>query len=159
MPDGSPKIESETVMFSEANRKHAGVYQCTASNGHGREASKLVEVVVQYSPVVEVTEVFVSTYSGQDKVELVCNVHAFPAPVVVWNRRGEVITESGDGRVRINVAGSLRHERHSLVISQVKEEDFGEYSCSASNSLGEQRQTIQLSGTAASLGKGSLQYR
>ena len=48
MPDGSSEIESEVVTFSNVNRKHAGTYRCTADNGHGREASKTVEVAVEY---------------------------------------------------------------------------------------------------------------
>ena len=31
---------------------HAGTYRCTADNGHGREASKTVEVAVEYRYVV-----------------------------------------------------------------------------------------------------------
>merc|ERR1711936_570837 len=58
MPDGTADIASEVVTFSDVTRKHAGTYKCTASNGLGREASKLVEVVVEYSPEVEVTEMF-----------------------------------------------------------------------------------------------------
>ena len=48
MPDGSSEIESDVVTFSNVNRKHAGTYRCTADNGHGREASKTVEVAVEY---------------------------------------------------------------------------------------------------------------
>ena len=56
MPDGSPHITSEEVIFSRVNRKHAGTYKCTASNGHGQEASKLVEVYRLNLTLVEATK-------------------------------------------------------------------------------------------------------
>ena len=140
MPDGSPHISSEEVIFSQVNRKHSGTYKCTASNGHGQEASKLVEVVVDYSPQVEVTEMFVHSQAGQDKVELVCNVHAHPAPTVIWEKGGQQITNMD--RINYNNIGS----RHTLIIGQVEEEDFGKYFCKASNNLGSKQKVIELSG-------------
>ena len=140
MPDGSENITSRTVIFSSASRKHEGLYQCTASNGQDREASIRVEVEVNYPPEIEISEVFVNTVQEQELVELVCTVQGRPTPEVEWRRGTHTIT--GEGRVELRVAG----RRHSLVISQVEEEDFGEYSCRASNRLGEQEGRIELSG-------------
>ena len=146
MPDGSSEIESEVVTFTNVNRKHAGTYRCTADNGHGREASKTVEVAVEYRyvvylapmvlffifhnlifclrPEIEVTEMFVHSQVGEDKVELVCAVHAHPRPSVIWLKRGE--TElSNSGRLKLDNIGS----RHTLTISRVNTEDFGDYEC------------------------------
>jgi len=144
MPDGTADIASEVVTFSDVTRKHAGTYKCTASNGHGREASKLVEVVVEYSPEVEVTEMFVHSHVspqqfGQSKVELVCNVHAHPQPSVLWEKDGQQITNVD--RIKYNNIGS----RHTLIIDQVEQEDFGKYFCKATNNLGSQQKVIELS--------------
>jgi len=142
MPDGSSEIESDVVIFSEVTRKHAGTYRCSAANGHGKGASKEVQVVVEYSPEVEVTEVFVHTKSG-DEAEIVCRVHAVPSPTIVWSKDGQVISSSQ--RVKIANLGS----RHTLMISQVNSEDFGKYTCQASNSLGSSQRMIEMSGHAA----------
>lgn len=145
MPDGSSEIQSDVVTFSNVNRKHAGTYRCTADNGHGREASKTVEVAVEYRPEIEVTEMFVHSQVGEDSVELVCSVHAHPRPAVAWVRRGQgELTNSG--RVKLENIGS----RHTLTIAQVRAEDFGEYECRATNSLGSQQAVIELSGLASS---------
>lgn len=143
MPDGTADIESEVVIFREVTRKHAGTYKCTASNGHGSEASKLVEVVVEYGPEVEVTEMFVHSHAGQDKVELVCTVHAHPAPSVIWEKEGQLI--SNLDRMKYNNIGS----RHTLIIGQVEPEDFGKYFCKATNNLGSQQKVIELSELAS----------
>ena len=145
MPDGTPDIATEIVTFRDVTRKHAGTYKCTASNGHGQEASKLVEVVVEYSPEVEVTEMFVHSHVspqqfGQAKVELVCNVHAHPQPSVVWEKDGQQIRNMD--RIKYNNIGS----RHTLIIDQVEQEDIGKYFCKATNNLGRGEKVIELSG-------------
>jgi len=144
MPDGRPSIESETVTFGDVSRHHAGTYKCIASNGHGREASKEVEVVVKYAPEIEVNEMFVHGKAGQDKVEMICNVHAHPRPNVIWEKHGETVA-TNVGRVKYTNIGS----RHTLVIEHVKKEDFGKYSCKATNNLGSQQRVIELSGHAS----------
>ena len=139
MPDGSSEIESEMVIFSDVSRKHAGTYECSASNGHGKEASKQVEVIVEYSPEMEVGEVFVHTKTG-DKAEIVCRVHAFPSPTVVWEFNGNVLSSSE--RAKIDKSGS----RHTLTIASVQPSDFGRYSCQASNTLGSDERIIEMTG-------------
>ena len=140
MPDGQAEITSEVVTFSSVTRKHSGTYKCSASNGHGREASQQVEVVVKYAPEIELSEMFIHTRENDEKVELVCNVHAHPAPQVIWEKNGERVMQSG--RVKQSNIGS----RHTLVINKVSRQDFGKYSCRASNNLGSQHKVIELSG-------------
>ena len=156
LPDGRENMTGQSLVFRQVGREHAGLYQCTASNGHGTEATKMVELEVLYPPEIQVTEVFVSTYTGQDKVELVCNVHAHPAPLVVWTRGGQTISEGGEGRLRTNSVG---RRRHSLVITNVQRSDFGQYTCSAANSLGTSNQTIELSGNDIIVVKYSIEIQ
>ena len=104
-------MTGQSLVFRQVGREHAGLYQCTASNGHGTEATKMVELEVLYPPEIQVTEVFVSTYTGQDKVELVCNVHAHPAPTVTWEKGGVAVGGAG-GRVKAVNNG----HRYSLLI-------------------------------------------
>jgi len=142
MPDGSNNIESEIVTFSDVTRHHAGTYVCSASNGHGKEASKKVEVNVEYSPEMEVGEVFVHTKSD-DKAEIVCVVHAFPPPTVVWAFNGNALSSS-EG-TKIGKIGS----RHTLTIAKVQPINFGTYTCQASNTFGSDERSIELSGHAS----------
>jgi len=143
MPDGRKEIESEMVVFSEVDRHHAGIYKCSATNGFGKQASKQVEVVVEYTPEVEVSEVFVQTKSG-DNAEIVCTVHAVPKPTITWTKDGQTVTASS--RVKTD---HLRH-RHVLTIAGVQPADFGKYSCQAANKLGSQQKVIELTGHASS---------
>ena len=140
MPDGSSEIESEMVIFSDVTKKHAGIYKCSATNGFGKQASKKVEVVVEYSPEVEVSEVFVQTKSGE-KAEIVCQVHAVPKPTIMWTKDGQTVRESS--RVKTNHFGG---GRHLLTIMGVQPADFGKYSCKAANKLGSQQKDAVLTG-------------
>merc|ERR550519_3058589 len=93
MPGGENFVESDSVTFTRVTRKHAGIYKCTASNGHGQGATKQMEVVVRYKPEVDVSEVFVHKKAG-DEAELVCTVHAFPPATVRWYKSGSEVLES-----------------------------------------------------------------
>jgi len=143
MPDGSSEIESEMVIFSDVTKHHAGIYTCSATNGFGIQASKKVEVVVEYSPEVEVSEVFVQTKSGE-KAEIVCQVHAVPKPTVMWTKDGQTVRESS--RVKTNHFGG---GRHLLTIMGVQPAEFGKYSCKAANKLGSQQKDAVLTGHAS----------
>lgn len=138
MPDGESFLEDEVITFSSVTRKHAGTYKCTASNGHGSGASKLVEVVVEYEPEIEVTEMLIHSRRG-DKVELVCTVHAFPAPKVTWSKGGVEVTGE-------EVAN--RGSRHSLTLVNIGEKDYGEYKCLGVNSKGQAEEMIEVTGHA-----------
>jgi len=142
MPDGSSEIESDVVILSKVTRKHAGTYRCSASNGQGNGVSKEVQVVVQYTPEVDITEMFVHTKSG-DEAEIVCEVHAAPMATVVWSKNGQKLSSSQ--RVKIDHSGS----RHTLTINQVQKEDFSTYTCKATNSFGSDQKMIEVSGNAA----------
>jgi len=141
MPDGSSSIESDSVTFTRVNRKHAGTYKCTASNGHGTGATKQMEVIVQYEPEVDVSEVFVHKRQG-DEAELVCTVHGFPPAKVTW--LGVSQADQDSGRIKIDHRGG----RHSLTIKSVASGDFKDYTCAARNEIGENKVAVKLSGHA-----------
>ena len=88
-----------------------------------------MRVEVEYSPELVVTEMFVNSRQGEEEVswcctvsssqasvtllqvELVCNVHAHPAPTVTWEKGGVAVGGAG-GRVKAVNNG----HRHSLLI-------------------------------------------
>ena len=72
---------------------------------------------------------------------LVCNVHSSPEAEVIWYR-GSLALEN-DKRMYREDLGT----RRSLVIHHVREEEFTQYRCQASNSLGTGEATITISGT------------
>jgi len=142
MPNGQDQMEDDVITLSMVTKNDAGIYRCTASNGHGSGATKQMEVIVRYAPEITISEMLVHQRTG-DAAELVCGVHAFPPPTVIWTK-GRTPVGNTD---RITV--SNRGGRHSITITQVEKSDFGEYVCQASNELGDTKSSpILLSGHA-----------
>ena len=73
---------------------------------------------------------------GQTVVE--CEVSGQPRPGLVWTRGGNTINISS--RINIHALEVGREVwRHSLTILQLREEDYGNYSCLATNKVGSAR--------------------
>ena len=74
------------------------------------------------------------------RAELVCVVHAEPTAEVVWYKNSM--------RLDLNRGYETSQEgrKHHLIIPSVGEEDFANYTCEATNSLGKSRAAIQLRG-------------
>ena len=77
--------------------------------------------------------------AGQ-RADLVCVVHAEPTAEVVWYKNSM--------RLDLNrgYVSSQEGRKHHLTIPSVGEEDFANYTCEATNSLGKSRAAIQLRG-------------
>jgi hypothetical protein len=140
MPDGAESIAGEKMTLENVSPKDAGTYTCTAANGNGSPVSNRIIVNIEYKPIVELEEVFVHTQAG-NKVEIVCKVHGHPHPAVEWMKDGEVIKKDEE-RMKIHHFGS----KYSLSIKSVEREDYGLYSCQASNYLGSSTAVQEISG-------------
>ena len=90
-------------------------------------------------PEIEQEETFIHTGEG-DETEVICIVHASPKAKVTWLKDGFPVDES---RNPVNQRGN----RHTLVIPNVNEESFGDYTCEAQNSFGTQSKSTRVSGT------------
>jgi len=141
LPDGKTEIEGETLSFVNVNRHHSGRYQCTADNGYGKPATQEIMLQVDYSPEVEATEIFVHAKTGENNVELICNVHAHPNSVVKWFKNK---MELSDETAQLRKNGN----RHVLNIPRLAEADFGNYTCRATNKFGTAQRILEISGKA-----------
>ena len=79
------------MSFKKVNKRHAGTYVCTANNGFGTEVKEEIRLDVEYAPEVEVEEVFIHAMSN-NKVELVCLVHAQPHATIQWFKNSFNVT-------------------------------------------------------------------
>ena len=152
LPNGKSEVEADVLTVPSVSSNHSGTYKCTAMDSGGRSAEKTVEVEVNYPPHVSVSEVVIHALSG-DVAELVCKVKGHPSPQVVWSKGGEV--------VKTDKRRSIHQEdtRHSLTILQLKEEDWGMYTCSATNSQGMAHKDIKLTGSSEQLSNGSRRFK
>jgi hypothetical protein len=140
LPDGRDTIEASELNFKNVNRHHAGTYVCTANNGFGREVKEKIHLDVDYSPEIEVEEVFIHAKEANE-VELVCLVHAHPQATVQWFKTDVELT--GD-----DIMVERHGHRHTLTIPSVTTKDYGNYTCRAKNMIGEQSKILEISGLA-----------
>ncbi|XP_035223315.1 neural cell adhesion molecule 1-like isoform X2 [Stegodyphus dumicola] len=142
---GSDKLqqvrEKNRIVISEANRSHAGSYECVASNSLGISTSAIIRVQVLYAPEIQVPNSWVHAKEGTN-VNISCIIRGEPVPSMMWKKAdGQVIHNSE--HYHLKTLGHL----HTLQIRDLKEEDFGRYECAASNSLSSASENVHIIGT------------
>uniref|UniRef100_A0A8D8IEM5 Limbic system-associated membrane protein n=3 Tax=Culex pipiens TaxID=7175 RepID=A0A8D8IEM5_CULPI len=139
LPNGEANKTGPVYDLLHATRHASGHYKCTADNRVGQPDSRDILVNVLYPPEIEVEQQIVHSGVGHE-AQLVCIVHAEPAPNVIWYKETTQLgtTEQHSQQVRGN--------KHSLIIRNVTYLDLGNYTCQASNSLGKDRGSLSLSG-------------
>ncbi|KAK8385393.1 hypothetical protein O3P69_012319 [Scylla paramamosain] len=139
LPSGSRMHEGRSITLSNADHDVEGTYICTAKNGLGHPSSTDMTIEIQYPPDVTTEESLLHTGVGR-YVELVCRVHGRPVPTVSWTKQGRPLLSEH------YVFSHDTQHRHTLTIQEVREEDFGEYTCTAESPLGRTNTSIRLTG-------------
>uniref|UniRef100_A0A0C9RFS8 Ntm_2 protein n=1 Tax=Fopius arisanus TaxID=64838 RepID=A0A0C9RFS8_9HYME len=141
-----PGVSSKNnyVFIEHATRHHAGVYQCLAEDRSASPEHEAIEVVVNYSPFIEVEHDTFHTGLGIIS-EISCEVDAHPHAHVKWFKNGNVVPQ--DEKLH-------HHEKngktlHKLIIEHTRKEDLGTYKCKATNDLGEASKDVVLTGAPA----------
>ncbi|XP_055626967.1 lachesin-like [Toxorhynchites rutilus septentrionalis] len=139
LPNGEANKTGNVFDVMHATRHTSGHYRCTADNRVGQPDSREIVVNVLYPPEIEVEQQIVHSGVGHE-AQLVCIVHAEPAPNVIWYKDTTQLgtTEQHSQQVRGN--------KHSLIIRNVTYMDLGNYTCQASNAWGKDRGSLSLSG-------------
>lgn len=139
LPSGEHEEEGLSMTLEGVDRHVEGTYVCSAENGIGEPITASMSVIVEYPPEIFTEKAIVRTGEG-DRVELVCIIHSRPTAKVTWSKDNEPITL--DSHLEEQDGG----HRHALKISQVTEDDFGEYVCTAVNQYGTVKKSIHMTG-------------
>ncbi|XP_043244949.1 opioid-binding protein/cell adhesion molecule-like isoform X1 [Amphibalanus amphitrite] len=136
-----PENPSKSVALSldPVQPRHTGTYTCTAQNGVGKPDVLTAKLEVTHAPYIAQDTGVVRTAHGMT-AEVGCKVFANPRAEVIWQRNGHDLPISS----RYETAVSSRY--FSLRIRDVKDEDFGNYTCRAKNQLGQNENHITLTG-------------
>ena len=92
------------------------------------------------APEIEVEESVIHTSLGSEE-ELVCQVTALPLATVSWQKDGKSLDRSTPGLLI-----HQGHSRHSLAVLDITKDSEGQYECVATNSQGQTRMKIMLTG-------------
>ncbi|XP_030599440.1 limbic system-associated membrane protein isoform X1 [Archocentrus centrarchus] len=135
-PSAEPLDGEEYLDIIGIMRTQAGRYECKASNDVATPDVKYVNVVVNYPPTIKKTQSS-ETPVGRNGT-LRCEVTAVPTPEFEWYRDDKRLSNTQS--MTIQISGTTT----SLTIANVTEEDYGNYTCVASNRLGVQNASLFL---------------
>ncbi|XP_043942459.1 neurotrimin-like isoform X2 [Protopterus annectens] len=123
------KSEDEYLEITEITREQSGTYECSANNDVSIPDVRNVQVTVNYAPYIpEARNIGVAL--GQNGV-LQCEAFAIPKADFEWYREDKRLI-TGDQEMRIETKGRFS----VLTVFNVTEDDYGNYTCLASNRMG-----------------------
>ncbi|XP_076446793.1 protein amalgam-like [Babylonia areolata] len=148
LPSGGREHLHPELTIHKLKPEHAGIYKCSASNSAGSDYRDIL-VTVNYAPLLSSGNVQVQQAPGYVK-ELVCDIRGYPTPKdgqISWTKRGSALGFDSHIYYR-NIPGASSRITSILVFWGVREDDYGEYTCSASNDKGTGRMKFQLQRSA-----------
>ncbi|CAK8691082.1 unnamed protein product [Clavelina lepadiformis] len=128
--------DNQQIEIPNVEVDDAGQYSCTATNDAGT-ATRTHTVIVRVPPSIDGENLFNVTVTVGGTVTLTCDAYGDPPPTIVWLKDGSPMFTGGP-RLR------LSEDNRQLTVSDAREADRGEYTCVASNDVGEETQTHSL---------------
>ncbi|XP_074832910.1 opioid-binding protein/cell adhesion molecule isoform X6 [Carettochelys insculpta] len=134
--------EDEYLEISGITRDQSGEYECSAVNDVAAPDIRRVKVTVNYPPYISNTK-NIGASVGQKGI-LRCEASAVPVAEFQWFKEETRLANGLDG-VRIENKGRMS----TLTFFNVSEKDYGNYTCVATNKLGNSNASIILYGPGA----------
>ncbi|XP_018082336.1 neural cell adhesion molecule 1-A isoform X5 [Xenopus laevis] len=122
-------IRMSALTLKDIQYTDAGEYFCIASNPIGVDMQAMY-FEVQYAPKIR-GPVVVYTWEG-NPVNITCEVFAHPRAAVTWFRDGQLLPSSNYSNIKIYSGPTSS----SLEVNPDSENDFGNYNCTAINTIG-----------------------
>ncbi|XP_030648099.1 opioid-binding protein/cell adhesion molecule [Chanos chanos] len=134
--------EGEFVEMTAITKEQSGVYECISSNDISAPDVRTLQVTVNYPPIISKAR-STGTPVGQRGV-LQCEASAVPLADFEWYKEDRRLFNGLNG-VKIENRG----KQSRLIFFNVSEEDYGNYTCVATNILGITNASIILYGPGA----------
>ncbi|XP_027566550.1 opioid-binding protein/cell adhesion molecule homolog isoform X2 [Pipra filicauda] len=141
--------EDEYLEITGITREQSGEYECSAVNDVAVPDVRKVKVTVNYPPYISNAK-NTGASVGQKGI-LQCEASAVPVAEFQWFKEDTRLANGLDG-VRIESKGRLS----TLTFFNVSEKDYGNYTCVATNKLGNTNASIILYGTSKGRSKSSF---
>ncbi|XP_045441389.1 opioid-binding protein/cell adhesion molecule isoform X2 [Pipistrellus kuhlii] len=144
--------EDEYLEISDIKRDQSGEYECSALNDVAAPDVRKVKITVNYPPYISKAK-NMGVSVGQKGI-LSCEASAVPAAEFQWFREDTRLATGLDG-VRIENKGRIS----TLTFFNVSEKDYGNYTCVATNKLGNTNTSItlyEISPSSAVAGPGAV---
>ncbi|XP_014822211.1 PREDICTED: sialoadhesin [Calidris pugnax] len=126
---------ASSLVLTRVSSTDTGSYRCRASGTRGSSASATLSFSVLYSPRDVSISTFLENRNGQVGIVL-CTADSHPASTIALYRRGHLLASSLAPVTMPGVRASPSHNTLRVELGAVGQEDSGEYTCVASNPLG-----------------------
>ncbi|KAK1328458.1 hypothetical protein QTO34_012031 [Cnephaeus nilssonii] len=147
LPEGQGFVsEDEYLEISDIKRDQSGEYECSALNDVAAPDVRKVKITVNYPPYISKAK-NMGVSVGQKGI-LSCEASAVPTAEFQWFREDTRLATGLDG-VRIENKGRIS----TLTFFNVSEKDYGNYTCVATNKLGNTNTSITLYGECGKPGR------
>ncbi|XP_054716747.1 cell adhesion molecule DSCAM-like [Uloborus diversus] len=133
-------MSNGTMLVQDARAEDGGLYECSASNGVGEELRKTVKVTVHEPPHFQEVLGVERARSG-NSVVLRCDVTGDTPLRVTWTRD---YMDVWNDRYKVQETPLPNGLMSELSIFRAIRKDAGLYTCSATNSYGQQQRTVKL---------------
>ncbi|XP_054723240.1 cell adhesion molecule DSCAM-like [Uloborus diversus] len=120
--------EYSVLLINSLMTEHAGNYTCVVISGTGRD-SHTSQLIVNVPPSIQEDPQDQTLQEGKDAT-FICRGTGFPQPTITWSKGKEANDKSQNERMQVFANGSL-------LISNIQKTDEGMYSCTISNSIGQ----------------------
>ncbi|XP_067942900.1 nephrin-like isoform X2 [Watersipora subatra] len=153
MARATPSIDGEgtertiTLTISGVVREDVGTFTCEAENAFGIVTKEYTVTPVPFQPVIDKSpSVSKSAAQTRENGVIKCTLDAYPQPSVVWSRGGTEL--AGEKYQQSTETEGQIHFSFVLTVVSVGEEDYGTYTCLATNDRGSETHDYILSGTS-----------
>ncbi|XP_069704105.1 hemicentin-1 isoform X7 [Periplaneta americana] len=122
-----------------------GLYSCAFEN-EVKKAESSMHLRIEHEPIV-LHQYNKVAYDLKETAEVVCRVQAYPRPEFQWNygTNSAPLLTSSEGHYELNTTAESGDIHTSILkISNIRDADYGEYTCRVANSLGTIRTGIHL---------------
>ncbi|XP_034553954.1 nephrin [Notolabrus celidotus] len=150
MGEETQEDESGLLTIHDVTRAHAGLYQCTVDNGIAPFATADVQLVVQFKPELQKGAQWrkvASRGDGTTTAELVCQAEGIPRVEFAWEKNGLRMDFANPRYEERTVREGSFHTSTVQVVNVSAALDYAVFSCTAHNTLGEDKLDIQLVST------------
>uniref|UniRef100_A0A3Q3VIY6 Uncharacterized protein n=1 Tax=Mola mola TaxID=94237 RepID=A0A3Q3VIY6_MOLML len=151
MGEDTQQDESGLLTIYAVTRAHAGLYQCTANNGIAPTATADVQLVVQFKPELQKGPQWrkvASRGDGTTTAEVMCQAEGIPRVDFSWDKNGLLMDFANPRYEERTVREGSIHTSTVRVVNVSSGLDYAVFSCTAHNTLGEDKLDIQLVSTS-----------
>ncbi|XP_057331546.1 lachesin-like [Microplitis mediator] len=135
--------KGNVLTITSIKKEDRGIYYCIATNGVGRGHRRIINVEVEFAPVVTAKRPRLSQALLYD-MDLECHVEAYPPPAITWLKDDEELSNNQHYRIS-HFATADEITDTTLRVITIEKRQFGKFICKAYNKYGTSNTTIELS--------------